>query len=211
MNLRAICKFPYIRATMRMKDSTKYTIFIVLGFIGLWTCWQLNPDRKDELEIDGIAVSKKPCYYAIRELYGGAIDSVKACDCMIPGFYNVIKEDSALVQLFIEYRTTFIVEGPLGIPAQEAINNCIRSNIIDTTIKMNLPPESQLKFKVKLAEQLKTWPDADKIDLQMTSNCVVDKLVNDLTIAEYFSEDYSKEPKIRSMIFNCIERSQVSK
>lgn len=194
-----------------MKDSTKYAIFIVLGFIGLWTCRQLNPDRKDEMEIDGITVSRKPCYYAIRELYGRAIDSVKACDCMLPGFYNAIKEDTALVQLFKEYRTTFVVEGPLRATAQNAINNCIRSNIIDTTIKINLPPESQLKFKIKLAEQLKTWPDATKIDLEMASNCVADRLINDLTVAEYFSEDYNNVPKIRDLIVSCIERSQNSK
>ena len=66
-----------------------------------------NPN---EIVVVGHHVDKQPCFSGMNELFGKGLDSSKMCDCLLPKFYTLIKNDPAKVQKFEEIGF-FKVEG----------------------------------------------------------------------------------------------------
>jgi hypothetical protein len=48
--------------------------------------------------VAGHRVDKQPCLTGMNELFGRGIDASKMCDCLIPKFYPLIKDDPAKVK-----------------------------------------------------------------------------------------------------------------
>jgi hypothetical protein len=62
-----------------------------------------------------------------------------------------------------------------------------------------------LKDKLKKACQLRT--ELKNVDAETLSNCFIEKLNGNITIGEYFSEDYFEVPKIKKIVVECIGQS----
>lgn len=194
---------------MFMSNNTKINWLLLLTFIGVWTCMQLRPkDKKDEIIIDSIHVPKNPCISAINDLLGKGVDSSKACDCLLPRFYNLIKKDSSLVIKFREYRSLFKLEGVLKDSFNLLFAKCVKENILDSNYVVKLTPEYQLAFKEKLKRGFQFQNGLDKINTDILSDCIVEKLNDNITIGEYFSDDYFEVPKIKKIMLDCIDQSK---
>ncbi len=194
---------------MRMSNAYKYNLFLLFVFLGIWTCRQLQPDKPDNINIDGIIIDKKPCFSAVNSLFGRAVDSIKACECILPAFYNAIKTDSLLVQKFKEYRSTFVVDGELSEVSGNAIIDCVRANIVDSMVKFNMTAEYKLRFKQKLNEGFKARPELENLDIEKASDCIIEKLAGNITVAEYFSSDYYEVPRLKALFVECYQKSSL--
>ena len=100
---------------------------------------------KNEIFIAGHHVNKAPCLGVANELFGNAVDSVKVCDCALPKYYELIKNDPEKVKKFEEV-------GFLGLQggkdsSMNLFKDCIVANILDTTYKMNLGKYKQVLVK----------------------------------------------------------------
>jgi hypothetical protein len=49
------------------------------------------------------------------------------------------------------------------------------------------------------------------VDAEKVSSCIVDRLNGQITIGEYFSEDYLEVPKLKKIILDCINQSAKEK
>ena len=86
-----------------MKSGTNYTLLLIISFILLWAWKNLSSKEKpDEIVIDGIHTPRKPCISVVNELFGAGIDSSKVCDCLIPKFYELVKDDTLQLAKFKE-------------------------------------------------------------------------------------------------------------
>ena len=197
---------------MQMSNSTKFNLLIALSFIGFWTCNYLKPKKViDEIVVDNIHIPRKPCINIVNEMFGKGIDSLKVCDCLITTFYNFIKNDSILVERFKQSDGFFKLEDTMQDSAILIFANCVRPNIIDTNFKFQLTPEYSLAFKDKLKNGFALRSEFKNIDPETFSNCIVEKLNGNITIGEYFSDDYYEVPKIKSIMNDCTEQSIIQK
>jgi len=193
---------------MQMSTGTKFNLLIALSFIGIWTCNYFKPKKVvDEIVVDKIHIPRKPCINVINEMFGKGVDSSKVCDCLIPQFYNLIKKDSTLVERFKQSDGFFKLEGSMQDSAISLFANCVRSKIIDTNFKFQLTPEYSLAFKDKLKKGFALRIEFKNIDAETFSNCIVEKLNGNITIGEYFSDDYFEVPKIKKIMTECIKQS----
>jgi hypothetical protein len=86
-----------------MDKFTKALILLVgVGILFNILRERLFQNKKKEIIVAGHHVDKGPCMYAMNELFGRGIDSSKVCDCLIPGFYQLIKNDSSKIKKFEE-------------------------------------------------------------------------------------------------------------
>jgi hypothetical protein len=85
--------------------------------------------------------------------------------------------------------------------------NCVRPNIIDTNFKFQLTPEYSLAFKDKLKKGFALRKEFKNIDAETFSNCIVERLNGNITIGEYFADDYFVVPKLKNIMTKCIEQS----
>ncbi len=195
---------------MRLSNNEKFNFFIALSFVGIWTCNYFKPKEVvDEIVVDNIHIPKKPCINVINEMFGKGVDSSKACDCLVPEFYDIIKGDTALVEKFKQSGGIFTLDGSMQDSAILLFENCVKPNIIDTNFKFHLTPEFSLAFKDKLKTGIALRKEFNNIDAEIFSNCIVERLNGNITIGEYFSEDYFEVPKLKNIMTECYKQSTI--
>ena len=86
-----------------MKRNHKIIILLigVAALFGALRNWYFVKTGK-EITVDGHQVSLLPCKSVMNELFGRGIDSVNMCKCLIPKFYELIKDDPGKIDRFKE-------------------------------------------------------------------------------------------------------------
>ncbi|MBN8860530.1 MAG: hypothetical protein J0H29_19215 [Sphingobacteriales bacterium] len=196
---------------MHMSNASKFNYFIALSFIALWICNYLKPKTPvDEIVINDIHIPRKPCISAINEIFGRGVDSSKICDCLIPKFYDLIKEDTVLIKRFkSEY--FFVLNGGLQDSAMVMYADCIKTNMVDSSATFYLTPQYSGMLKEKLKKAVSSRIEFNHVDAEKVSSCIVDRLNGQITIGEYFSEDYLEVPKLKKIMLDCINQSAKEK
>lgn len=191
-----------------MKSGTTYTLLLVIFFILIWLWKNLSPGEKpDEIVIDGIHTPRKPCISAVNELFGAGIDSSKVCDCLIPEFYELVKDDSFQLAKFKEVGI-HVLEGEKNQKTIPIFDHCLSENVLDSSQNLHLTGVYLTGFKSKLAEGLNLLNMPGNYNKDSLSNCIIDKMNNHITLAEYLAPDYSKVEKIRAVFTQCFTQSK---
>jgi hypothetical protein len=189
-------------------DKTMKLIILLVG-LGILLNLLKNTffkTKKQEIIVAGHHVDKGPCMYAMNELYGRGIDSSKLCDCLIPRFYELIKNDPSKTKKF-EEMGLFQLDGPLNNGVIVFFGECASKNIADSSFKLNLEKFKE-PFLKKLKDSLSTYKQFRNYDFDSLAKCYFENLNGKVTIAEYFSEDYMKVDVIRNTIINCVTQNQ---
>ena len=157
--------------------------------------------KPNEIVVAGHRVDKQPCISGMNELFGKGVDSSKMCDCLLPKFCQLIKNDPAKVQKFEEIGF-FKVEGSARDSATQIFRECVLDNIVDTSYKLDI---NQFKesFLQKLQDSIKLIPGWEQINADSLGSCLLETLDGKVTIKEYFSDDYLKMDKLREAILKC--------
>jgi hypothetical protein len=119
-----------------------------------------NPN---EIVVAGHHVDKQPCISGMNQLFGKGVDSSKMCDCLLPKFYQLIKNDPAKVQKF-EAMGFFKVEGSARDSATKIFRECVLENILDTSYKMDIQQFKE-PFLQKLQDSIKIIPGWEQLML----------------------------------------------
>ena len=188
-----------------MDKFTKAIILLIgIGIVFNFIKEKLIQTKKEEIIVEGHHVDKGPCMYAMNELFGRGVDSSKVCDCLIPKFYQLIKDDSSKMKKF-EEMGFFKLQGASNDSATLLLGRCVSQNITDTSAKLDLEKFREPFFK-KLKDTLPFYPEFQGYDSDSLANCFFESLAGKVTIKEYFSEDYIKVDKIRAAIKNCLTK-----
>jgi hypothetical protein len=189
-------------------DKFTKTIILLIGVGILFNILKerLFQNKKNEIIVAGHHVDKDPCMYAMNELFGRGIDSSKVCDCLIPKFYKLIKDDSSKIKKF-EEMGFFKLEGALNDSATLLLGRCVSQNITDTSFKLDIEKFHE-PFLKKLKDTLAFYPEFKAYNSDSLASCFFQSLAGRVTIKEYFSEDYLKVDKIKTTISNCLTKTK---
>jgi len=191
-----------------MSKVDKAIIIFLGGCILFGVLKSVYPKKnKNEIVIDGYHFPKAPCVSAMNEFFGKGADSSKICDCLLPGFYQLIKHDAALVHKFRQ-TGVYKLESTLNDSAGQILRNCVVNNILDTNYYINLRKFKE-PFLERLNHQVRTMPDWQVIDIDRYNSCLERFFDLQMTIKEYFAEDYTKIDKINSILLSCSAESVV--
>jgi hypothetical protein len=117
-----------------LTNREKFNYFLLCAFIGLWLCKRLQP-KKDELILGGVAISRTPCVSVVNDLFGKGVDSSKACDCLLPGYYELVKNDPVELAKFNQ-TGIHLLSGASNDRLNHLFSTCIGGHIIDSTYTM---------------------------------------------------------------------------
>lgn len=137
----------------------------------------------------------------MNELYGRGIDSVKICDCLIPAFYETIKNDSTHLVKFKEVGL-HTLEDTLAEKFQPVYNSCVLENIIDTSYRLRLTGIYKDKFLKQFRDSLMEIIPQNR--QEALTNCFLEKLDSSLTIKETILMDTVVEHKILELTGQCL-------
>jgi hypothetical protein len=140
--------------------------------------------NKDVIMVNGVAISRTPCLSEINALFEGRVDSNKACDCMLPAYYEMFKNDPA--------ELTRLNQGDMnGLSAAtkdslySLFTHCVGPYVLDNTFKMHLSASSLARFKAHLAGKLRSKSKFNGIDADSLASSITDRLNGNITILEY--------------------------
>jgi hypothetical protein len=187
---------------MNSKSWNRVSTFLALAFIPLWICKNLEP-KEPEYLFNGIRIPKKPCISVMNEMYGKGIDSLKICDCLVPAFYEFIKNDSTHLQKFKDVGM-HLLEGTLVGKFQLIYNNCVLENIIDTTYRLRFTGVNKDKYLKLFRDSLMMKRVQLPRSLDSLSICIIEKLDSSLTIKETIVIDSIVEHKIMKLAKSCL-------
>jgi hypothetical protein len=187
---------------MRKFDKAIILMFGVFALMGALKNWLLK-DRNDEIVVDGHHVSLIPCRSAMNYIFGKAIDSSKMCNCLVPKFYELIKDDPSKLKKFEELGF-FTLEGKANDSLALLFKECAINNIADSNYKIKLNQFYKAALTKKFRDQFEAEAALNGLDYERYLKCVFDSLDGKMTIKEFLADDYLKIDKIRPVIYNCV-------
>jgi len=182
-------------------------IILLIGAIALFAGlrnWYFGKIEK-EITVDGHQVSLLPCKSGIHDLFGNGVDSIAMCKCLLPKFYELIKDDPDKVDHFKEVGF-FKLEGPSNDSAISLFRDCVLSNILDTNYKISISQYFKASMVSKFKGQLDQSIQLDSVQFGNLMKCVFENMDGKITIKEYFADAYSKNGKINTIVNNCLNR-----
>jgi hypothetical protein len=189
---------------MNLKKYDK-AIILMIGFFALMGTiknWYFK-DIDNEIIVDGHHVSLIPCQSAVNDIFGKSIDSTKMCSCLIPKFYQLIKDDSFKLKKF-EETGFFTLEGKANDSLAVLFKECASNNIADSNYKLKLTPFYKAALTKRFRDQFETDAVLHGIDYESYLKCVFDSLDGKITIKEFLADDYLHVDKIRPVIYKCV-------
>src|SRR5215203_4061015 len=192
-----------ISLVVYMKKVEKIIIFFigVVALLGTLRNWYFEKRDKD-ITGDGHQVSLLPCKSGMNEIFGSGIDSIGMCKCLLPKFYQLIKDDPDKVDHFKEVGF-FKLEGEANDSAILMLRNCVLSNLLDTNSKIKLSQYFKASIVNRVKDQLDRERQLNAKQFEAYIKCVFENMDGRITIKEYFAEDYTKNDKIQEIIRNC--------
>ena len=161
--------------------------------------------QKHEIKIAGHRINSKPCMGALNDLFGQAVDSIKVCDCFIPKYYEVIKNESETVEAL--YAGIIDLEGEKKDSLGKLFKECIISNILDTNYSPDLNRFRNVFLK-QFNDSLKAKPDLTyKVNADSFCNCIIQNLNGRVTIKQFYSNSYYDTDSVQTVINSCMKQS----
>ena len=153
------------------KGNKAILIAIGIGILINLAKEKLLGTNQNEIIVAGHHINKTPCLGAVNELFGAAVDSVKVCDCALPKYYEIIKNDPEKVKKFEEVGF-WGLEGGGKESSMSLFKDCIVANILDTTYKMNLGKYRQVLVK-QFNDSITKSPYVNMINTDTFCSCII--------------------------------------
>jgi hypothetical protein len=182
--------------------KSKYTVIGLLFLFGfVWTAKNLERCKKDK-RIE--KSTKEACMSATNELFGKTIDSLKACDCVIPAFYNFLQSNPKDVE---KYNNSGLSELDQSKKDKFAslYQVCLLENIVDTNAKLAFTPQVQEQFRLKLRDTIALqFGQLSETRINNICDCLVKTLNNKITVKQYLTVTFSETDTLYDALKSCI-------
>ena len=188
--------------------NPKHTLVLVVALLAIWALKHFLPKaKKDEFVFDNIHIPKKTCISSIHALLGNGIDSLKACDCLVPKLYELVKGNDSLLEEFKMADGLFILNNAKADSASEILIQCVKANIIHPDSPMKLMDGNRTLLKNRIKATALKEPALKTLNIEAFSECLTEKMSNaKINIGEYFVDDYASVPHFKEMMVDCMAR-----
>ena len=189
-----------------MDNSTKFWAALTLFMVGAWLCNRIHPKEKtDEMVLGGISISKEPCLGAVNDLFGKGVDSSRACDCLLPAYYELVKNDPEELTKF-KYIGIHTLPGVRNKQVNQLFAECISNHIIDSSHKMHFQDRNAKLFRQQLADRMRTDTAYKDLNPDSLAACLVNRLNDHITVVDYIGLSTWTDATVKALIIPCIVR-----
>jgi hypothetical protein len=179
------CGKSHLSLLIMLKKRNNFYPAIAAGLLVFFIFRLIHREpNKDVIMVNGVAISRKSCLSEINVLFEGRVDSNKACDCMLPGYYEMFKNNPAELRRLNEGDIS-----ALSARTKDSLHNlfthCVGPYVLDTTFKMHLSGSDLASFKAHLAGKLRSKSKFNGINADSMASSIADRLNGNITILEY--------------------------
>lgn len=190
-------------------NSTKFWYAMALFLLVAWLCNKIHPaPKRDEVVLGGIPISREPCLSVVNDMFGKAVDSSKACDCLLPGYYELVKNDSEELSRF-DNSGIHMLPGARNEQVNALFARCIGEHIIDSTYKMHLTVPYTTRFRQLLADRIRTDTLYNGLNEDSVAQCLVDRFNDHITVAEYLGLTTWTDSTVKALFLPCTIRQPI--
>jgi hypothetical protein len=182
------------------------TFFILVGLC-LSACGQKH--QGETVVVDkGVEIPIEPCVEANTKILGNSVDPVAFCKCLIPKFYEDLKNDPEKLKQLKEGNWY-----DLSKDKQELIikyyQNCIsQSTTNDSTAKLTITPRMAEGIKHKMKQDLVGSEIEKTNNVDKYCDCMIKELQENFSAKEILQTNFSETEKYQKMLNKCLEATR---
>ena len=185
-------------------NNTKFLYGLVIFLAVAWLCNKINPvEKRNEVMLGGTAISRTPCLGVVNDLFGKAVDSNKACDCLLPAYYELVKNDPEELTKF-DYIGIHPLPGTRNEQVNQLFTECIGNHIVDSTYTIHFTERFTSRFRELLVERLRTDTVYIHYDPDSLAQCLVSRLNDHLTVSDYIGLSAWEKDKVKALLAPCL-------
>ena len=182
------------------------SLFIFICFL-LSACGQRNVG--DTITVDkDVEIPIKACVEVNTKILGNSVDPVAFCKCLLPKFYEDLKNDPEKLKLLKEGNWY-----DLSKDKQELVikyyQECISQTATnDSTAKLTITPRMAEGMKKKMKQDL-IGSDIEKTnDVDKYCDCMINSLQTDFTAKEIMQTNFNETEKYQKVLDKCLKTTK---
>ena len=176
--------------------------------IFLSACGQKS-NSGDTVTVDkGVEIPISACVEANSKILGNAVDPVAFCKCLIPKFYQDLKNDPEKLKLLKEGNWYDLAKDKQEIVAKYFQSCMSMTATNDSTVKFTITPRMAEGMKSKMKQDL-IGSDIEKTnDVDKYCDCMINSLQTDFTIKEIMQDNFNLTEKYQKALEKCLKSTR---
>ena len=176
--------------------------------ICLSACGQKSNHGETVLVDKGVEISISACVEANSNILGNSVDPVAFCKCLVPKFYQDLKNDPAKLKLLREGNWYDLAKDKQEVVAKYFASCMSQTTTNDTTVKFTITPRMADGMKNKMKQDL-VGTDIEKTnDIDKYCDCIINSIQNDFTINEIMQETFNETEKYQKAVETCLNSTK---
>lgn len=173
--------------------------------ICLSACGQ-NTKSGDTVTVDkGVDIPLAACVEANSKILGNSVDPVAFCKCLVPKFYQDLKNDPEKLKLLKEGNWYDLAKDKQEIVAKYFQSCMTQTATNDSTAKFTITPRMAAGMKSKMKQEL-IGSDIEKTnDVDKYCDCMINSLQTDFTIKEIMQDNFNETEKYQKTLEKCLK------
>jgi hypothetical protein len=156
----------------------------------------------------GVDIPIAACVEANRKILGNSVDPVAFCKCLIPKFYQDLKNNPEKLKLLKEGNWYDLAKDKQEIVAKYFQSCMSQTATNDSTAKFTITPRMAAGMKSKMKQEL-IGSDIEKTnDVDKYCDCMINSLQTDFTIKEIMQENFNETEKYQKTLEKCLKSTK---
>ena len=183
-------------------------IFIFTCLVYLSACGQKS-NNGDTVTVDkGVEIPIAACVGANSKILGNSVDPVAFCKCLVPKFYQDLKNDPEKLKLLKEGNWYELAKDKQEIVAKYFKSCMTQSTTNDSTAKFTITPRMAIGMKNKMKQEL-IGSDIEKTnDVDKYCDCMLNSLQTEFTIKEIMQDNFNGTEKYQKVVDECLQTTK---
>lgn len=176
--------------------------------ICLSACGQKS-NNGDTITVDkGVDIPIAACVEANSKILGNSVDPVAFCKCLIPKFYQDLKNDPEKLKLLKDGNWYDLTKDKQEIVAKYFQSCMTQTATNDSTAKFTITPRMAVGMKNKMKQEL-IGSDIEKTnDVDKYCDCIINSLQTDFTIKEIMQDNFNETEKYQKTLEKCLKATK---
>jgi hypothetical protein len=182
------------------------TFFILVGLC-LSACGQKHQEETVVVE-KGVEIPIKPCVEANTKILGNSVDPVAFCKCLIPKFYEDLKNDLEKLKQLKEGNWYDLSKDKQDLVIKYYQNCIFESATNDSTAKLTITPRMAERIKAQMKKDLIGSEIEKTNDVDKYCECMINSLQTDFSAKEIMQTNFSETEKYQRMVDKCLKATK---
>ena len=184
----------------------------ILMFLCLYlpACEQMENEGETVTVANGVKIPIKACVDVNTKVLGKSVDPVAFCKCLIPKFYEDVKNDPEKLKLLKEGNWYNLSKDKQEL-VSKYFEGCVSETATnDTTAKFTITPRMYIKMKEKMKQEFTGTEIKKTNDVDRFCDCLLNSMQTDFTIKEVLQDNFKETEKYNRVVDSC-QRTTIRK